>query len=498
MPPEEAAEALAALAPWIAADILEQTSAAKAADVLEEMGPEAAGMVMEEMGTGDVAEVIPEMSEGALTEILLELSVDKLYDIPPAVLFDALPSVPVEHLVAEVPPEPAEDLATPVVVYVTRTEERYLAIRPRAGEWVVLAGTPIPVTKLMIKTREDLRYMSTTITELAEKPAEIAAELPEGQVVYAYLDIAVGEATPEDTIAGHITFEVEREWLAQNQVHLWSITFHRYDPELGEWVPLPTKRLGEDDSFVYYSAATAGFSVFAISGSQALPRLQFKASDLIISPGVARPGEPVTISAAIANISDRAGTYVATLWIDRTVEEVKSLSVASGETAPVSFTMVEDAIGRYEMRIDRLMGSLEVAELEPAEFVVSHLVVAPVKVEPREEVSISAEVSNIGGSEGIYKVTLKINGVEEAAEEGTLAPDASQVVRFKVAREKKGDYTVEVDGSYAVFTVKPRPTPVWVWAAIGLGSFVIIAIAIWWLRRRPGLKAFFLRLAREG
>ena len=67
------------------------------------------------------------------------------------------------------------------------------------------------------------------------------------------------------------------------------------------------------------------------------------------------------------------------------MEEVKSLSVASGETAPVSFTIVEDAIGRYEMRIDRLMVSLEVAELKPAEFVVSLLVVAPVKAEPKEE-----------------------------------------------------------------------------------------------------------------
>ena len=107
-------------------------------------------------------------------------------------------------------------------------------------------------------------------------------------------------------------------------------------------------------------------------------------------------------------------------------------------------------------------------------------------------------MSNIGGSEGSYTVTLKVNGVAVAAEEVTLAPDASQVVRFKVAREKKGDYEVEVDGAYGVFTVKPKPTPVWVWPAIGLGAFVIVAIAIWWLRRRPGLRAFFLRLAREG
>ena len=349
---------------------------------------------------------------------------------------------------------------------------------------MVLAGTPIPVTKLMIKTREDLRYMSTTITELAEKPAEIAAELPEGQVVYAYLDIAVGEATPEDTIAGHITFEVEREWLAQNQVHLWSITFHRYDPELGEWVPLPTKRLGEDDSFVYYSAATAGFSVFAISGSQALPRLQFKASDLIISPGVARPGEPVTISADIANISDRAGTYVATLWIDRTVEEVKSLSVASGETAPVSFTMVEDAIGRYEMRIDRLMGSLEVAELEPAEFVVSHLVVAPVKVDPREEVSISAEVSNVGDVEGSYTVTLKVNGEVEDTQEVTLGPGASQIISFTVSREDAGSYGVELDGLKAEMEIEEAPAIAWALILGIIAGVVVVGLALFVFARR--------------
>ena len=107
--------------------------------------------------------------------------------------------------------------------------------------------------------------------------------LPSGQIPVAYITIGFENAVAADIDLGHMTFRVEKEWLEQNSVHKWSVALHRYDPELSEWIALPTKRVKEDNTHVYYTVTITRFSTFAISGSQTIPPLTYQVADLEVS-----------------------------------------------------------------------------------------------------------------------------------------------------------------------------------------------------------------------
>ncbi|MFC1976931.1 hypothetical protein ACFLWS_01490 [Chloroflexota bacterium] len=98
----------------------------------------------------------------------------------------------------------------------------------------------------------------------------------------------------------------------------------------------------------------------------------------------------------------------------------------------------------------------------PPSFSISSLAIQPVEVVVNEIVSISALVDNTGGSEGIYNVILKIDGVQEENKRITLDAGSSKKVTFDVSRGKSGRYAVDVNGLTGSFTVKiptPRPSP---------------------------------------
>ena len=271
-----------------------------------------------------------------------------------------------EQLVSEEPPQPPAEAEAPIAVYTTPSGATYLTIQTWAGEWVVVMGTPPPVDQLMIKTKRALKNVETSLEVSEEQPPEIAIGLPSDQIVKAYVSISFENAKSEDIELGHMTFKIEKEWLEQNFIHKWSVTLNRYDPELSQWIALPTKRWDEDDSYVYYTAAITHFSVFAISGSQTLPPLNFEVANLIITPVEAKTGEDITISADITNLSNTAGTYAVTLWIDGTVEAGRNVSLEAGTTTPVSFTVTRDVEGSYQVRFDRLFDSFNVIEAATA------------------------------------------------------------------------------------------------------------------------------------
>jgi PGF-pre-PGF domain-containing protein len=281
------------------------------------------------------------------------------------VLFKALPNAPTEQLISEKPPQPPSELGDPMVVYTSPTGAKYLAIQTLAEEWVVAAGTLMPIDKLLIKTNKALQDVGTTLEISEQQPPEVLVMLPDGQITRSYVTISFENAIPADIDLGHMTFKVEKEWLEQNSVHKWSVALHRYDPELNKWIALPTKRVKEDDTYVYYTVTITRFSVFAISGSQTLPPLNFQVTNLAISPAEAKSGEVVTISADVTNTSDSAGTYVATLWVNGTVAAGKDVYIETGKSESVSFTVTRAAEASYEVRVDRLFGSFSVTKLAP-------------------------------------------------------------------------------------------------------------------------------------
>ncbi len=503
---EVAGEILAEVADTeVAAAILEEVvdnDAELAGDILGEMDAESAAAVMEESSTDTLTDVIPEMSEGSLADILPGLSPDTLYSIEPEVLFDSLPNAPTEQLLSEDPPEPPAEANAPVVVYSASSGARYLTVRTWAGEWVVVIGTLAPIDKLLIKTKQALTDVQTLldIYDGDERPPGTASDLPDDQIASAYFSIRFQNAPAEEIELGHITFFVEQDWLEDNSLHKWSVALSRYDTDLHQWIALPTKRVSEDDTYVYYSATITNFSTFAISGSETLPSVDFSVHHLTVKPAEAGIGESIVISANVRNRSKETATYVATLWVDGTIEAGQDIALEAGETKPVSFTVTREAVGSYEVRFNRLYDSFiistepiesDVAEA-PATFVPSILTVSPSQVEPGEEVTVSVTITNTGDLSGSYEVIIMIDNVVEGAEEVTLVGHTSQTVTFSVQREVIGNYSVTVDGLSESFEVGTpaslRPVVPYNWWAIGGAIIGVIGIFIfiWWAvaRRR--------------
>jgi len=130
-----------------------------------------------------------------------------------------------------------------------------------------------------------------------------------------------------------------------------------------------------------------------------------------------------------------------------------------------------------------------IATPPPAEFTVTSLDLSSEQVKPGEPVTISAEVTNTGGSEGSYILNLTVNGEVEQTRTVTLAPEATRAVTFTITKEEPGSYSVSLDGETAEFVVL---APSWLslyWWTIVAG-IVIAGLLVYFLvfrkrRARP-------------
>ena len=92
----------------------------------------------------------------------------------------------------------------------------------------------------------------------------------------------------------------------------------------------------------------------------------------------------------------------------------------------------------------------------PASFQISNLTVTPQEVKVGEQVTITAEVNNTGGTEGSCTVELKINDATERKETVSVPPQSSSMVTFIISRDNVGTYEISLDGMSQQLNVKPN------------------------------------------
>ena len=284
-----------------------------------------------------------------------------------------------------------------------------------------------------------------------------------------------------------MSFLVEKTWIEANGINKWAIFLNRYDEKAKKWVRMPTIKKREDSRYVYYDAVINDFSLFAITGSHTVPREGFKASDLFISPSpaVVTAGEPITIAADIKNELGEADKYVATLWIDSTIEDMKYITLAKGAITTVVFDVIKSEVGIYKVRVGRQTGSFEVlpaAAVKPAAFKVSQLDITPAEIKVGEKVAISAVVANVGETKGSYDVKLKINGKTVDTKTVILDAGESTTVIFSVTEAKAAIYRVRIDSQHSEFSVTKEFH--WWWVVIPVVVVIIIAVAVTRRRQR--------------
>ncbi|MBL7125286.1 MAG: hypothetical protein ISS51_04245 [Dehalococcoidales bacterium] len=89
---------------------------------------------------------------------------------------------------------------------------------------------------------------------------------------------------------------------------------------------------------------------------------EFEISSLVITPTEAVPAEPVIISVNVNNTGESEGSYTAVLTVDGATIETKEVALALGASKTVSFSLVKDIPGTYQVGIGGLTSSLTVKE----------------------------------------------------------------------------------------------------------------------------------------
>jgi PGF-pre-PGF domain-containing protein len=130
--------------------------------------------------------------------------------------------------------------------------------------------------------------------------------------VYQYVNIWVGDtgfAEPENIENAVVTFKVSKSWIENNSIADSSVSMYRYN---GEWAGLPTRKVKEDNEYVYFEAKTPGFSPFAIIGTTR--ELAPAGESPLMSPGDNAESGTTVASASAVEISEpvKSGSW---LWL---------------------------------------------------------------------------------------------------------------------------------------------------------------------------------------
>jgi len=169
-----------------------------------------------------------------------------------------------------------------------------------------------------------------------------------------------------------------------------------------------------------------------------------KVPSLKIAPQIVKSGETVSISTQIRNIGGSEENHTVVLTVDDAKVQTKVVRVAPGKTEIVTFTVIKNEPGTYNVEVNNLKGSFRV--LKSAEFAISNLLIAPKIAEPGQAVTVTANISNSGEVEGSHSIALVINGSQVESKDSTVAPGATKTVSFTFSKNAVGSYSVEVDG----------------------------------------------------
>ena len=132
----------------------------------------------------------------------------------------------------------------------------------KANEVTIITGFNVKsnidaIAILLKKFAPDVKVIAKV---LFDKPSSII-EPPRGHV-YSYVDISIPKIQPTDISSAEIRFQIEKTWLASNNVARDSVWLARFSGDA--WQRLDTQFGWEDRKYSYYIAQTPGFSTFAI------------------------------------------------------------------------------------------------------------------------------------------------------------------------------------------------------------------------------------------
>lgn len=178
----------------------------------------------------------------------------------------------------------------------------------------------------------------------------------------------------------------------------------------------------------------------------------FGVISLDVTPNRVIENDKFTVTATINNSSKSEATYVVPVMVNGIADDRTTVILAPGKSQEIHFTLQRSQAGTYEIGIGDKSYTVNVEKLMPASFKLSNLQINMEEANPGEEVVITVDIANTGGSQGTYIADLTINGVTEQSEKIVLKPGASFIV-FKMSKTEPGIYNIvigELSGKYTV------------------------------------------------
>lgn len=120
------------------------------------------------------------------------------------------------------------------------------------------------ITRIIINANNTIRNAEITIQEIG-KPVNITNVTG---IPYCYFNITTTNLTATDIATATIEFKVNKSWINENDIDETTITLNRYSNITGNWRALPTTKIEEDNTSLYFESETPGFSFFAVSGEK--------------------------------------------------------------------------------------------------------------------------------------------------------------------------------------------------------------------------------------
>ena len=272
------------------------------------------------------------------------------------ILARVLPSI---SWVPQLPPQPGPDPAGDGVVLE--------AILTPGGDDAGQGGVSFsPVERVLIKFPENRPTPILRIEVLSSQPADVP-DFPPDRIVSDYISITAENFTDDDLVVAQVTLAVQRSWMEANDIHEWSIEFTRYDEESGRWKPALANRIGDEGDRILYSLVVTEFSLWSITGSTDAPPVIFQLDNLDIQPSSVSQGDSAVVSATVNNLLDQPAEYVAVLWVNGAMNASRTFELAPNKSTTVRFEISPDE-GVYEVRIDRLSGTLIVVASEETSY----------------------------------------------------------------------------------------------------------------------------------
>jgi len=120
---------------------------------------------------------------------------------------------------------------------------------------------------------------------------------------------------------------------------------------------------------------------------------------------------------------------------------------------------------------------LPTEEEEPPNLVAAYLLVSPEQVQPNQQVEISINIGNDGGTAGTRSIALYINGHLEDSQTVSVSPGSAKNVVFTVTRTAPGTYQVMLEGNVGQFTVLGTAGGHWA-GPLGTGGIIAIVVFV--------------------